>query len=82
MKGECSAPLDNRMSLITGVLFIQGVWLIIWVLCAASTLYGLDAGNASDGARGICWFFLLVSFYWTSQVTCCCTGLYTAHACG
>lgn len=51
-----------------GGAIVQGIWLIIWTLAAASTLYGLDKGNASDGARGFCWFLLLVSFFWTSQV--------------
>jgi hypothetical protein len=64
-----------------GAVVLQVVWMCIWIVAAAGTMhsfrnqerrvcdaYGCHTEGSSDGAVGMAWFFLLLSFYWTLQV--------------
>jgi hypothetical protein len=60
----------------------QLVWCVIWLVAAAGAMHSIrnqehtvvnpDGSTTttgdSNGKVGVIWFFLLVSFYWTSQV--------------
>jgi len=43
-------------------------WIFTWTIAASSALNSLENSDASNGVRGVVYFFFLVSFYWTSQV--------------
>jgi hypothetical protein len=60
----------------------QLVWCVIWLVAAAGAMHSIRSQETtvvnpdgsttttgdSNGKVGAIWFFLLVSFYWTSQV--------------
>jgi len=59
-----------------GLLF-QIIWMAIWIVTTAGSMYALDVGKSSSATQEsnnnssvvyVVWFFLLVSFYWTCQV--------------
>jgi len=49
-------------------IFVQGIWIFIWIIAVASLTSSFDQNNDGQNTQGVAYFFLLVSFYWTSQV--------------
>ena len=49
-------------------IIMQTVWMFIWAIAAATSLYSLNNAGASDNSQGVVYFFPLVSFYWSAQV--------------
>jgi len=49
-------------------ILVQGIWLLIWLVAASSVLNDLNNQNTNGSGQGAAVFFLLLSFYWTTQV--------------
>lgn len=66
----CSFVIREYMAMVwfsyVGIV-MQIVWIIIWSMAAATTLYSLNSANSSSNTQGVVYFFLLVSFYWSAQ---------------
>ena len=51
-----------------GFIFVQAVWVFVWLVCAYSVMNKLDQQATSNGVYGIVVFALLTSLYWGAQV--------------
>jgi len=51
-----------------GSILVQGIWLMIWLVAASSILNDQNNQNTNGSGQGAAVFFLLLSFYWTTQV--------------
>jgi hypothetical protein len=49
-------------------IVVQAVWILIWIVAVASLTSRFDRDQSAQNTQGISYFFLLVSFFWTSQV--------------
>jgi len=49
-------------------IVVQAVWILLWVIAVASLTSRFDHDKSGQNTQGVAYFFLLISFYWTSQV--------------